>query len=299
LQERGFQAGREDLEDAKRLLINKKLTFCAVKHDEILFESKLQGVASFLVAIEKVGSKLEGASVADKVVGKAVALLCVHSKIKHVFAGILSKEAGIIFENHSITFESDEVVDNILNISKKSICPFELLVKDISDPDEAYRRLVDASGSKKPLGLMDEGRGIVGERERFISEDDEELKSIREKKLTQLKARRQMSHEPVHVTDADFDETVKKHPLALIDFWASWCGPCRSLAPTIEELSRDYAGKVFVGKLDVDENPAKAECFQVFSIPTLLIIKNGQEVERIVGCVPKKQIEAALKKHMV
>jgi len=287
------------LEAAKRLLVNKKLTLCAVKQGEILFESTLQGVASFLEAVKKIGGKLEGASVADKVVGKAVALLCVRSKIRYVFAGILSKEARTVFENHSITFESDEVVDNILNISKKDICPFELLVKDISDPDESYRRLVDAAGSMKPLDLVEEVKEIVGERERFISEDDEELKSIREKKLTELKARRQMSPEPVHVTDADFDETLKKHPLALIDFWAAWCGPCRSLAPTIEELSRDYAGRVFVGKLDVDENPAKAECFQVFSIPTLLIMKNGQEVERIVGCVPKKQIEAALKKHMV
>lgn len=108
-----------------------------------------------------------------------------------------------------------------------------------------------------------------------------------------------MSNGPVHVTDANFDETVRKHSLALIDFWAAWCGPCRALAHTIEEVSREYAGRVFVGKLDVDENPGKAECFQVYSIPTLLVLKSGQEVERIVGCVPKKHIEDALKKHMV
>jgi len=138
------------------------------------------------------------------------------------------------------------------------------------------------------------------EHERFISCDKEELNHIREQKLAQLKARTKMNDDgPIHVTDSDFDETVKKQPLALIDFWAAWCGPCRALAPTIEELSREYAGKVFVGKLDVDENPEKAECFQVFSIPTLLVMKNGQEVERIVGCVPKKHIEDALKKHMV
>ena len=103
---------------------------------------------------------------------------------------------------------------------------------------------------------------------------------------------------PVHVTDADFSETVKKHPVALIDFWAEWCGPCRALAPTIEELHKEYAGKVFVGKLDVDQNPQTAESFQVFSIPTLIVMKNGQEVDRIVGCVPKKSIEAVLKKHL-
>jgi thioredoxin 1 len=136
------------------------------------------------------------------------------------------------------------------------------------------------------------------EHERFISEDHEELKHIREKKLAEFKAKKEMANEPVHVTDADFEETVKKHSLALIDFWAPWCGPCLALTPTIEELNKDYGGRVLIGKLNVDENPQTAECFQVFSIPTLLIMKNGKEVERIVGCVPKKHIEAALKKHL-
>jgi thioredoxin 1 len=139
---------------------------------------------------------------------------------------------------------------------------------------------------------------MSGEHERFISEEDEELKHIREKKLAEFKARKEMGNELVHVTDADFEETVKKHSVALIDFWAPWCGPCLALAPVIEELNKDYAGKVLVGKLNVDENPQTAECFQVFSIPTLLIMKNGREVERIVGCVPKKHIEVALKKHL-
>jgi thioredoxin 1 len=139
--------------------------------------------------------------------------------------------------------------------------------------------------------------GMNGEHEQFISEENDDLKRIRNRKLAELRTRKDMS-KPFHVTDADFNETLKKHPLALIDFWADWCGPCRALAPTIEELHKEYAGKVFIGKLDVDENPHTAECFQVFSIPTLLIMKNGQEVERIVGCVPKNNIEAALKKHL-
>ena len=139
---------------------------------------------------------------------------------------------------------------------------------------------------------------MSGKHERFISEENEELKRIREKKLAEFKARKEMGNEPVHVTDADFEETVRKHSLALIDFWAPWCGPCLALTPVIEELSKDYTGRVLVGKLNVDENPQTAECFQVFSIPTLLIIKNGREVDRIVGCVPKKNIEAALRKHL-
>jgi thioredoxin 1 len=136
------------------------------------------------------------------------------------------------------------------------------------------------------------------EHKRFISED-EELRRLRERKLAELKGKRQeMSDGPVHVTDLNFNEITKRHSLALVDFWAPWCGPCRALAPTIEELTKEYAGKVLIGKLNVDENPNTAECFQVFSIPTMLIMKNGEEVDRIVGCVQKKYIEAALRKHL-
>jgi len=107
-----------------------------------------------------------------------------------------------------------------------------------------------------------------------------------------------MDNEPFHVTDDNFDETVKNNKVVLVDFWAGWCGPCRALAPTIEELSREYTGKVLVGKLDVDENPKTAECFQVFSIPTLIVFKNGSEVDRLVGLCPKNSIKDMLQKHL-
>lgn len=107
-----------------------------------------------------------------------------------------------------------------------------------------------------------------------------------------------MTNEPVHVTDANFNEVVKNNKVALIDFWAGWCGPCRALAPTIEELARDYNGRVFVGKLDVDQNPNTAECFQVFSIPTLVVFKDGCEVERLVGLCSKNRIEEVLEKNI-
>ena len=129
--------------------------------------------------------------------------------------------------------------------------------------------------------------------------DEKELEHIREKKLAELREKKQeMNDEPVHVTDSNFKEMTEKHALALIDFWAAWCGPCQALAPTIEELAREYAGKILVGKLNVDENPQTAECFQVYSIPTMVIMKNGQEVDRLVGCVQKKVIVAALEKHL-
>jgi len=107
-----------------------------------------------------------------------------------------------------------------------------------------------------------------------------------------------MSTKPVHVTDSDFNEIVNKNSLALIDCWAPWCGPCIAAAPIVEELAKEYAGKVLVGKLNVDENPRTAGRFQIFSIPTLLVIRNGEEIDRIVGLVPKKHIDARLKKHL-
>jgi thioredoxin 1 len=106
-----------------------------------------------------------------------------------------------------------------------------------------------------------------------------------------------MSTQPFHVTDANFEQTIKNNKLALIDFWAGWCGPCRALAPTIEEIAKEYSGKALVGKLDVDENPVTAERFQVFSIPTMIIFKNGHEAERLVGLCPKSRISDTLQKH--
>jgi thioredoxin 1 len=108
----------------------------------------------------------------------------------------------------------------------------------------------------------------------------------------------EMGNEPVHVTDANFDETLKNNKVALIDFWAGWCGPCRALAPTIEELAQELSGRILVGKLDVDKNPKKAECFQVYSIPTLIVFKNGCEVDRIVGVCAKNKIEDIVQKHL-
>ena len=108
-----------------------------------------------------------------------------------------------------------------------------------------------------------------------------------------------MSYDPFHVTDENFEETIKKNKLVFVDFWASWCGPCRALAPIVQELAKEYNGKVLISKLDVDQNPTTAERFQVFSIPTMIVFKNGQEAERLVGLIPKNRITSALQKHLM
>ncbi len=104
---------------------------------------------------------------------------------------------------------------------------------------------------------------------------------------------------PVHVTDSTFEKEVleSEHPV-LVDFWAEWCGPCKMIAPVLEELATEMDGKLTIGKLDVDTNQNTAMAYGVFSIPTLLLFKNGEPVERIVGFQPKPQLVNKLQAHL-
>ena len=139
---------------------------------------------------------------------------------------------------------------------------------------------------------------IMQEHKRFMAPNDVELEHIKTKKLRELMAGTEKETPPIKVEDSTFDQIARQNKLVVIDFWAAWCGPCRMIAPIVEELANDYAGKVFFGKLNVDENPSTAERFSVVGIPTLLFIKNSVEVDRIVGVVPKEHIELKLKKQL-
>ena len=98
--------------------------------------------------------------------------------------------------------------------------------------------------------------------------------------------------EPLKVDDKGFEEVVLKAKTpTLVDFWAAWCAPCRAIAPVVEELAKEYAGRVGFAKLNVDENPKTATQYGIRSIPTLLLFKNGKPVKQIVGFTPKKELQ--------
>jgi thioredoxin 1 len=103
----------------------------------------------------------------------------------------------------------------------------------------------------------------------------------------------------VTLTDDNFEQEVMKHNApVLVDFWASWCAPCRAIAPIIDELATKYEGQVKIGKLNVDEQPSSAGSLGIRALPTLLLFKNGQVVEQIVGAAAKEKIDAIIKSHL-
>jgi len=126
-------------------------------------------------------------------------------------------------------------------------------------------------------------------KERKMREMSEEIKATGEGRKEGV-----IDH-PLTINDNSFIETVRKYPLVVVDCWAPWCGPCKMVAPAIDELSKEYAGKVVFGKLNVDENPRVAAEFAIMAIPTLFIFKNGEPVDVIQGALPKQYLEAKVK----
>ena len=139
-----------------------------------------------------------------------------------------------------------------------------------------------------------------------MAEEDKELERIRLKKLKEMLKRqtlkekravekqRKIIDKPLELTDSTFTEFVQNNPFVVVDCWAPWCGPCLMVAPIIEELAKEYAGKIVFGKLNVDKNPITASRYQIMSIPTLLVFRNGKLVDTIIGAMPKEMLEARI-----
>lgn len=142
--------------------------------------------------------------------------------------------------------------------------------------------------------------------------EDEELERIKFKKLREMFRRKDLKeiselsrkqgklapNKPVDLTDTTLKEAVQNHPLVVVDCWAPWCRPCLYISPLIEEIARDYAGKIFFGKLNVDENQRVAMKYGIMSIPTLLIFKNGRLVDQIIGAMPRRMLEPKIIRYL-
>jgi thioredoxin 1 len=134
--------------------------------------------------------------------------------------------------------------------------------------------------------------------------EDEELRIINEKRMKKLqqiineKELLKNIKEPLDLDDSNFTQTINKFPLLLIDFWAPWCGPCRMMSPIIDQVGKEYIGKLVVGKVNVDENPNISSQFGISSIPTLILFKRGQPVNNIIGSVSKSRIDEMVRTHI-
>ena len=132
-----------DLDFAKNRLFTKDMTLVIVKNGDILLETKEHKIKGFFNAIETLGSSMKETAIADKVVGKAIALLCAYVKVNSVYAFVLSEEAKKVFKTHHIVHEYSKIVKEILNLEKNHPCPFEMKAKDMSDPKKAYFALLE------------------------------------------------------------------------------------------------------------------------------------------------------------
>jgi thioredoxin 1 len=131
---------------------------------------------------------------------------------------------------------------------------------------------------------------------RLTERVNDDIEMIRQKMLKDIMSGKVKEVKPIELNDENFKNSVATEKILVVDFWAAWCGPCRYLSPVIEELAKDYSGKVTFGKLNVDENPSVSTEFNIRSIPTVLMFKDGKMVDMSIGAVPKPMLDARIKK---
>jgi len=125
-----------------------------------------------------------------------------------------------------------------------------------------------------------------------------EVERIRQEKMKKLQDQAQMPRAPITVTDSNFEEILKKYDAVVVDLWASWCMPCKMLEPTVEEIAKEYEGRLKVCSLNIDNAQSIAAQYSVMSIPTLALFKNGQVVHKTVGALPKDTIIEQFSNHI-
>ncbi len=128
----------QDLELSKKELYSKQLTLAIAKNGQVLFETDSHRISGFIHAIDTLGILLKDASIADRVAGKALALLCIYAGIREVYAEVLSKKAKVLFEENNVVCQWENLVDNVLDLNKSGMCPFEKAAAEISDPKDSY-----------------------------------------------------------------------------------------------------------------------------------------------------------------
>jgi thioredoxin 1 len=134
----------------------------------------------------------------------------------------------------------------------------------------------------------------------------DELEEIKKKKMEQMKKDLaapakpaiELPDVPIKITDATIDAAASQYPIFILDCWAEWCGPCRSIGPIIEQLAKEMKGKVVFGKLNVDENMATANKYRISAIPTLMVFKDGKLIDKLVGAYPKPALAAKIQKFL-
>jgi len=129
---------------------------------------------------------------------------------------------------------------------------------------------------------------------------DSEIEEIRRRKIEEMLKRviQPLNNKTIELSDYNFSTEINKNKIVVVDFWAPWCGPCKMISPVIEQLASEYAGKVVFAKLNVDNNQRTAQRYNVQGIPTLLLFKDGQLIDRLVGAAPKSYIESKIKSHI-
>ncbi len=126
----------------------------------------------------------------------------------------------------------------------------------------------------------------------------DELEELKKKRMEELKKKMEYPDKPITVDDRTLPQIIQKYPKVVVDCWATWCMPCKMIEPAIEELAQEHQGEIVYGKLNIDQNRQTAQKYRIMSIPALLVFKNGQQIDTIIGAMPKPQLQQKIQEKL-